>query len=221
MERTVNRAVNSTVICIAGVALSLLSALALAQYKYVGPDGKVVYSDQPPPANTKGVQKTNISGNAGPSTATLPFALQAPARNFPVTLYTAGGCEFCTTARAHLNKRGIPFTEKTITTTEDNAAFKAATSANSLPVMLLGNGKQVGFDGDIWDAALNAAGYPTTNQLPPGYKQTPPTSAAPEKPAAADAKKADATTAAGGSSAPPAPPASAPAGERPAWFKGF
>lgn len=203
-----------------GISLSLLSALAGAQYKYIGPDGKVVYSDTPPPANTKGVQKTNIGGSVASSAASLPFALQGPARNFPVTLYTAPGCELCTNARAHLSKRGIPFGEKTITTAEDNAAFKAATGASSLPVMMLGNGKQVGFDGDIWDAALTAAGYPVTSQLPPGYKPALPTAAAPEKPAAADAKaKPDA--AASAAAPPPASAPAAPAGERPGWFKGF
>ena len=139
---------------------------------------------------------------------------------FPVTLYTAPGCELCTNARAHLNKRGIPFGEKTITTAEDNAAFKAATGASALPVMMLGNGKQVGFDGDIWDAALTAAGYPATSQLPPGYKPALPTAAAPEKPAAADAKaKPDA--AASAAAPPPSPAPADPSGERPGWFIGF
>ena len=61
-----------------GVSLSLFSAVACAQYKYIGPDGKVVYSDTPPPANAKGVQKTNLGGSAAASASSLPFALQAP-----------------------------------------------------------------------------------------------------------------------------------------------
>ena len=205
-----------------GIAFCLLSAAASAQYKYTGPDGKVIYSDQPPPANVKGVQKTNIGGNtsnaaaAAPASA-LPFALQAPSRNFPVTLYTASSCDLCTSARAHLNKRGIPFSEKTIATSDDITAFKAATGAGSLPVMMLGSGKQVGYNSEVWDDVLTNAGYPATSQLPPGYKQAAAVSAAPEKPAEAKAKPDAAATA---TAAPPAPPA-ASGEERPGWFKGF
>ena len=61
-----------------GVSLSLFSAVACAQYKYIGPDGKVVYSDTPPPANAKGVQKTNLGGSAVSAAASLQTRFACP-----------------------------------------------------------------------------------------------------------------------------------------------
>ena len=204
-----------------GVALSLLSALASAQYKYVGPDGKVVYSDQPPPSNVKGVQKTNIGGNTATTTAALPFALQAPARNFPVTLYSGPGCSGCDSARTFLSARGIPFTEKIVKTSEDAIVFKVETGEAGIPVVMVGKTKQLGFDIAALGSALDAAGYPATSQLPAGYKPAPATGAAPEKPSTADAKKNDSATAPAASAPPSAAPSAPPSGERPGWFKGF
>jgi glutaredoxin len=214
---------NRFVVTLAGVSLSLLSAVALAQYKYVGPDGKVVYSDQPPPANVKGVQKTSIGGNtAASSGAALPFALQGPSRNFPVTLFSAAGCSGCDSARTFLSARGIPFTEKIVKTAEDAIVLKVETGESGVPVVLIGKTKQLGFDIAALTSALDAAGYPSTSQLPPGFKQVTAKSAAPEKSATADAKASpDAAATTTANSSPPAPPPAAPAGERPTWFKGF
>lgn len=203
-----------------GVSLSLLSALACAQYKYIGPDGKVVYSDTPPSANAKGVQKTNIGGSAASSASSLPFALQAPARNFPVTLYTAPSCGGCDSARTFLSSRGIPFSEKTVKTSDDAIVLKVETGATGLPVVVVGNSKQIGFDMAALGSTLDAAGYPPTSQLPPNYKAPPAVAAAPEKPAVAEAKaKPESVPAAATPS--PSSPAAAPSGERPGWFKGF
>ena len=202
-----------------GVSLSLFSAVACAQYKYIGPDGKVVYSDTPPPANAKGVQKTNLGGSAVSAAASLPFVLQAPARNFPVTLYTAPSCGGCDSARTFLSSRGIPFSEKTVKTSDDAIVLKVETGATGLPVVVVGNSKQIGFDIAALGSALDAAGYPPTSQLPPSYKLPPPVAAAPEKPAADEAKAKSASVPTAAAPSPSAP--AAPSGERPGWFKGF
>src|ERR1700749_3461907 len=89
---------------------------AQAQYKYIGPDGKVVYSDQPPPAGAKVLEKKGLPSAAagGPE---LPYALKSASQTYPVTLYTAGNCGSpCTDARNYLVKRGIPYAEKTVNT---------------------------------------------------------------------------------------------------------
>ena len=49
------------------VAFSLVlgsTANAQAVYRWVDADGRVQYSDQPPPVGTKGVQEKNVSGNS-------------------------------------------------------------------------------------------------------------------------------------------------------------
>ena len=196
---------------------------ALAQYKYTGPDGRVIYSDTPPPASVKGVQKTAIVPAAASTdgASNLPYALQQASRTSPVTIFTAPGCTACDAGRAFLTKRGIPFTERTIKSNEDVQALTKITGATSIPVLTVGPNKQTGFEAGAWGETLDIAGYPQTSQLPPGYK--PPavaTSAAPpEKPAPsaqAQPKPVEAET----PPAPPAPPAS-DQGDRPAWFKGF
>ena len=87
-----------------GAALvALLAALpAHAQYKVVGPDGKVTYTDRPPP--TSGSKVTSLSSRgvvaSGPTDPALPLELREPAAKYPVTLYTVtGACEPCQSAR--------------------------------------------------------------------------------------------------------------------------
>ena len=191
----------------------------LAQYKYIGPDGRVVYSDSPPPANVKGVQKKDLAAGAQSAggASNLPFALQQVSRNFPVTLYTTANCGGCDQGRAYLSKRGIPFSEKTVKSNEDIEALKQQAGATSLPALLVGGNQQVGFEPGAWGELLDTAGYPPTSQLPPSYKAPAATPTVPEKPAptAQAQPKPEAAT-------PPAPsPPAADTSARPGWFKGL
>lgn len=216
--------------------LVVVAGTAFAQYKSIGPDGRVVYSDQPPPPSAKTVQKPATVGNtasAAPTNASggLPFALQQAVKNFPVTLYTTNECEACNQGRNMLIKRGVPFTEKTVRNQDDFKIFKDATGAAQVPVMVVGSGKQVGFEDGAWNGALNAAGYPPNNLLPASYKNPPAAPAAPFTPPSttAAAPPAQGGPAAPGANAPPAStpppagtaPAADPAANRPSWFKGF
>jgi len=230
-KETDMRAVTKLGTVIAAVGL-LAAASAMAQYKYVGPDGRVVYSDQPPPPGAKGVQKpaTAAATSSGGTAAGLPFALQQATKSFPVTLYTTSDCDACNQGRNLLNKRGVPFAEKTVRTPEDIKMFKEATKAEQVPVMMVGSNRQVGYEEGAWNGALTVAGYPPNNVLPAGFKNGPALPAAPFTP---DATKSAAAPAANGTpdkggptgNAPPAAGApSLPAdsgGRPPSWFKGF
>lgn len=199
------------------LTVGLCAAVAHAQYKYVGPDGRVIYSDTPPPANVKGAQKKDLAVGA-PSVSggsNLPFPLQQASRSFPVTLYTAANCAGCDAGKAYLNKRGIPFSEKTVKSNEDIEILKQISGATSVPVIIIGSTKQSGFDANAWGDSLDAAGYPKTSALPPGYRQTAAVSAAPEAPAPKPQPKPEAAPV---STTEPAP---APDPNRPSWFKGF
>lgn len=164
------------------VILALLATgAAHAQlYKWVGPDGKITYSDVPPPKTAAKVEQKNIDGSAGPSTAGLPYELAQAVNNHPVTLYTGDKCDPCNDGRTFLKQRGIPFSEKTITTNDDIARLKQATGESRLPVLTIGRNKQAGFEEGAWGLALTAAGYPKTNQLPKGWQQPAAESAAPK-----------------------------------------
>ncbi|HEY4374629.1 MAG TPA: glutaredoxin family protein [Burkholderiales bacterium] len=201
--------------------LALLAAFgAHAQYKYVGPDGKVVYSDQPPPSGAKVLDKKGLPAQStgGPE---LPYALKSASQTYPVTLYTAGNCGTpCSEGRNYLVKRGIPFTEKTVNTADDAAKFKKDLSTDKLPVLTVGNSKQTQWQQDGWASALNAAGYPADSQLPQGYKNPAPAPVAPPAATSQTASNQGAAPAANGAPSAP-PPAASSGGDKPTWFKGF
>ncbi len=203
------------------IAAALMGTTAAAQYKYTGPDGRVIYSDTPPPAAPKGakvpaVEKKNIAASVQSSGGPpLPFALQQASRNFPVTLFAAADCGGCDQGRAYLNKRGIPFSEKLVKSNQDIDEMKKLTGATAIPVLMVGSNKQAGFGEAEWGALLDTAGYPASNQLPPGYKAPAATAVVPEKPpATAEAKPKP-------EAAAPPPPTAATDADRPNWFKGF
>lgn len=174
---------------------------ASAQYKYTTPDGRTVYSDQPPPANARTVQQRDFGGTAGSDvdTASLPYELRRTVQSFPVTLYTSTQCPACDTARTVLRARGVPFSERTVTTDADIAAFRARGFGKGVPVITVGNTRLEGYEEGALQSALTVAGYPTQSLLPRSYANPPAAALAPVAPPAGT--QAD---------APPAPP-SAPA----------
>ena len=160
------------------ILMCTAGANAQQMYKWVGPDGKITYSDTPPPSTVKQVEKKSASFG-GVSVANLPFELAETVRNHPVTLYSAPQCAPCDAGRALLTSRGIPFAEKTVTTNEDIEKLRQAASDAQLPLLIVGRNKQKGFESTGWTASLNTAGYPTTSRLPASYRNPPPEAAAP------------------------------------------
>ncbi len=173
-----------------GIALTLLCGWASAQavYRIVGPDGKVTFSDRPPPAGTQ-ARAAGTGAAAAPDSPALPYALQQVAGRFPVTLYTASDCAPCASARNLLVTRGIPFTERTIATNEDIDALQRLSGDTNLPFGTIGSQQLKGFADVEWTQYLDAAGYPRTSQLPANYRRPAATPlvavrAAPQPPAA-------------------------------------
>ena len=156
-------------------------------YRWVDADGRVIYSDQPPPPSVKKIQKkSGVADGAG--VPGLNYALAEASRNFPVTLYTSSGCAPCDDGRALLKKRGIPYSEKTVSSNEDVVRMKQAGGTGQMPFLTVGRNTQTGFEAGAWNATLTVAGYPETSQLPSNYKFAAPIPAAPspvpaEKPA--------------------------------------
>ena len=179
------------------LALALCGGAAHAQlYKWVGPDGKVNYSDVPPPPTAAKVENKPVAA-ARNSSVPLPYELAQAARRHPVTLYTMTNCIPCDDGRKLLSERGIPFAEKTVESNKDIAAVRKVGSDGNLPLMTVGTTIQRGFEANAWNATLNAAGYPATNQLPKNWRNPLPESAA-------RAHTPSATAAPVAASAPPA-----------------
>ncbi|MBC7435285.1 MAG: glutaredoxin family protein [Bdellovibrionales bacterium] len=183
-------------------------------YRIVGPDGRITYSDKAPVEGAKGSSAGTVAA-ATDTSASLPFALRQVVNRYPVTLYTSAGCGPCGTGRALLTSRGVPFSERSVSTNEDNAALQRLSGDNALPFLTIGGQQIKGFSDVEWSQFLDAAGYPKSSQLPASYRQPP---AAPlvaaQKPAAPAA--ADATGTAAARPQQPVRPAAPARNENPA-----
>ena len=206
-----------------GFLLTLACAGVQAQgvYRIVGPDGKVTFSDRPPAdANA---QPARIASEA-PSAANgaLPYELRQIANRFPVTLYTGNDCPPCTSARNLLTSRGVPFTERTVSSNEDIAALQRLSGGTGLPFGTIGGQQLAGFSEAEWTQYLDAAGYPKQSALPRNYRQPAPTPLVAVKavePAAAPAASAPAVAPAPSRARPPAPVNDGPSPSNPAGIR--
>lgn len=151
------------------LALPLLlagTASAAEMFRWVDADGKVHYTDAPPPPTAKNVQQKKLGDKAG--SAQIPYVLQQAVKNFPVTLYSNECGDACTKAKALLGKRGIPFTQKDPEKNPDDAESlkKVAGGTLTVPLLLVGTSVLKGFEEDGWNSALDLAGYPKDSLLP-------------------------------------------------------
>jgi len=174
------------ILFVAAAILSTVCTDAFGQaYRWVDQDGRVHYTQTPPPPSAKGVQRKNFrSGPAG--NVDLPYATQVAAKNFPVTLYTLPDCGApCEQARALLVKRAVPFREVSVVTQKDADEVKRLSGKNDLPLLAVGSQLQTGFQQGLYNGLLDSAGYPSS--VPPTpietlRKMDPPATPAPATP---------------------------------------
>ena len=160
------------------LVLAAQSHTAFAQvYKWVDENGKVTYSDVPPPKSVKKVEKKSIA--VADNNAALPVDLAAAVKNMPVTLYTGEKCAACDSGRQYLQQSGIPFNEKTVKSAADIEKLKQVGGDLTVPILFVGSTKLKGFSATEWRTTLTQASYPTGNKLPPDYQFPAPQPAAP------------------------------------------
>ena len=150
---------------------------ALAQYKVVGPDGRITYTDRPVVAPPGGqVQPMRAAAAAAVAArAPLPLELRAVAERFPVTLYTSADCPPCESGRQLLQQRGIPYAERVVSSDDDTAALQRITNGRTVPALMVGGQALRGFLDSDWQATLDLAGYPKESRLPRGWSAGPAT----------------------------------------------
>ncbi len=143
----------------AGMLLVIVSASADGVYRWVDQSGKVHYGDVPTEESAQVEQKKfsaspAIDGN-------WPYETRHARENFPVVLYVSENCtDICKDARELLNKRGIPYAEKTLTTKQEIADFKTQSGGGIVPAISVGSSWTKGFQADAWNRELDMAGYP-------------------------------------------------------------
>lgn len=145
------------------------AAGALAQYKIVGPDGKVTYTDKPPTAADIRMDNSAPAASNGNAAGGMPYETRQATAKYPVTLYAAKSCAACDQARDALRKRGVPFNEYSITLDADIAALQARFASTTLPVITIGTQTMKGYSSNDLQAYLDAAGYPAQARLT-GYR---------------------------------------------------
>jgi glutaredoxin len=168
----------------------LVATAALAQYKIVGPDGTVTYTDKPPTGQARPDPGTSPAAGNTSSTGTLPYETRQAMSRFPVALFAGRVCAPCDDARAWLKGRGVPFTEYSIDTDGDVRALQARFGEASVPVITVGSQRLRGFSPTELESTVNAAGYPAQAKLI-GYRWAP---AAPLAPPVARVVPASAPT---------------------------
>lgn len=154
-----------------GAALLLATTGALAQFKVIGADGKVTYTDREPSQPEGKVTALGAKAPVQAAEPDLPFDLRQAASKYPVTLYTTtGACEPCGQARQFLKQRGVPFSERQTATNEDIDALEKISGGREAPTLTIGSQVLRGFATDSWGQYLDAAGYPRESRLPPTYQ---------------------------------------------------
>ncbi len=161
-------------IVLLAILVFAVPAQAAQLYRWVDDKGRVEWRDTPPPAGAKKVEKRTVGGSVI-ETSTLPYSLQQAMKSFPVTLYTSNCGEGCDKARAHLVRRGVPYTQKS--PQDDVEAYRKLTSGGmQVPLLFIGRERLTGYEEGAWDRALDTAGY--ARQPVPGYVAPKPQAAA-------------------------------------------
>lgn len=129
-------------------------------YKWTDREGNVFYHDRPPPegSNYK-VEEKPIRYGEPPVKKKGDLNAKA-AEKYPVILYAVSKCDTCDLARAYLQKRKIPFTEKNAETDlKVQEELKKKIGALSVPTILVGEKVMRGYLQSLLEGELSQAGY--------------------------------------------------------------
>lgn len=210
-------------ICIAvallGLAIGATPVSAETLYRWVDKNGRLHFTDTPPPSDAKAISKKAMTPNQGPA---VPYTQQLARRQNPITLYIASTCgEPCAMGKKLLGERGVAYSEKDAI----NPAFKAeikkliASDDAVVPILVVGSKHLQGYDETEWSKLLGEAGYPSVALVPGEVTKVPPPPTPPasnngQPPAAQVQPVVNAAPPAGNAPTPPAgnaPPPDVPA----------
>ncbi len=143
--------------CILAVFLGITATANAQMYKWVGNDGRIFYSDRPPPdrnaetiefsskTSKASVTKTNIDNTVGQSTSLKKAALKE------VVMYSASWCGVCKKAKAYFESEGIPFKEYDIETSRKGRKDYKELNGTGVPIIMVNNERMNGFSQGRFD----------------------------------------------------------------------
>ena len=165
-RNTAMRAHFAIIAALGVAAIASTQAGAQQMYRWVDNDGKIHYTQNPPPRDAaKSVQQRRLNPGGPPAgSEQMPFAVRQAVENFPVTLFTSPDCpRGCTEARALLARRGVPFQEISVTDNASKDSLQKMTGDTQVPSMLVGRTVEKGFEEGAFNNTLDSAGYPRTS----------------------------------------------------------
>ncbi len=162
----------SIVLLLAGLSCTLLalpSADAVRLYKWVDKDGRVSYQDRPPPEGQQ-VESRDFKLRGAPRPSGEEGANAA--EQHPVVLYTAPQCTACDLARAYLDRRKIPYTDKNVSENPElQKELRERSGALTVPTIAVGSKVMRGYLESLLAGELDAAGYPKIETPAPTEEQ--------------------------------------------------
>ncbi|QLG88443.1 DUF4124 domain-containing protein [Chitinibacter bivalviorum] len=150
---------------ILSLVIFLLSNQVLAGkvYQWRDADGRVFYSDQPPPV--MGVKersiKPNVLGNASKAQQTASQVKESPT----IVLWVSAQCEpMCSNAIAILDQRNVPYEVRNADPKNEKSMLALFNDAGTMqvtpPILIIGKEVYKDWNSAVWQGALTKAGYP-------------------------------------------------------------
>lgn len=132
------------------LALFLASPALAGVHKWTDAQGKVHYSDTPPP--TAKTTQLRLQTYTGPAQVG-----KVAGADSGVTLYTTEWCGVCKRAKAYMRQNGVPFREWDVEKTEYGATKFRQLGGSGVPLITVGSDKMTGFDAgrfmEMWKSA--------------------------------------------------------------------
>jgi glutaredoxin len=143
------------------LTLALAGQPACAQpYKWVDAQGRTHYGDRPPAeakARPVTVPINTYTGTPVLSTGGRPAAKAAVRES--LVIYTTPTCGYCNAAKAHMGRRGIPYTERDITISESNEREFRQQGGRGVPLIVAGSRTLKGYSEASLEELLKVSGY--------------------------------------------------------------
>lgn len=140
------------------MAIGLSTAQAETLYKWTDSQGHVSYHDRPPPDSSYRVEEKDFGDGNKPK---QDDALAKIVEKYPVVLYSVPACGSCDLARAYLQKRKVPFTEKNLDNNPElQQSLKKKVGSLSAPTITIGDKVMKGYVESVLEGELDEVGYP-------------------------------------------------------------
>ena len=142
------------------LALLIVPLLASSEvYKWTDAQGRIHYSDSPPPEAKAKQVKIKVSSIQGPAVVSALTASPPAKSKDKVRIYTTPWCGYCKKAKAHLAAKSVLYEEVDVEASEQGRSEFTRIGGHGVPVILVGRQRMDGFSAAALDAMLAAAGW--------------------------------------------------------------